>query len=130
MQTSVHRSKWLSLGFTLHFAFRQSKATDPSLNRSWSEKPTIESVYYWNHWQKRNWCIKQNMCKYSRVYWQNNHIMKERSNFLISIIFVVVFLCVVYVRVNVYFLCVFWIYYIMIIIKMTLYTESKNRKKQ
>ena len=28
-QANVHCSKWLSLGFTLHFAFCQNKATEP-----------------------------------------------------------------------------------------------------
>ena len=29
-QADAHHSKWLSLGFTLHLMFRQSKATDPT----------------------------------------------------------------------------------------------------
>ena len=40
-QANAHCSKWLSPGFTLHFVFRQSKATEPILTDRVVQLPTL-----------------------------------------------------------------------------------------
>ena len=41
-QANIHNSKWLILGFTLHFAFHQSRATDPLLR--WRYIPIYKKI--------------------------------------------------------------------------------------